>query len=311
MATTANPTVTIGPEFEKQRLFTPLGIEFWDAAQDRPVGDSLLAWAVSPTPGLAPVPAVRTFSGIYAFHGLPGLWDVEHPTSDPVAIGSPPISVPFVIVVLDRLGRYLPQAFSVTLPLPYLGLFLSNEVSSPPGAAARAYLFSSTTRPRPAACAAVRAQVWDKSAKTPASYAAVQATVAGNTWNGIADVNGACVIYFPYPPLGKLSLGSPPGSGQGSIFDTTWPVQVQVRYQPSQVTFPLAGLQGISDAWMQIPSLKSVLQSQGAATIWPTEAGPAVATFSATLQYGTELVLRTGAIVTSSFAGTLLVTGAP
>jgi hypothetical protein len=311
MATTANPTVTIGPEFEKQRLFTPLGIEFWDAAQDRPVGDNLLVWAVSPAPGLSPVPAVRTLSGIYAFHGLPGLWEVEHPSSDPVTNSSPPIAVPFVIVVLDRLGRYLPQAFSLTLPLPYLGLFLSNELSSPPGAAARAYLFSATTRPRPPACAAMRAQVWDKTGKAPASYSALQITVAGNTWNGIADINGACVIYFPYPPLSKLNLGSPPGSGQGSIFDATWPVQVQVRYQPSQVNFPLAGLQGISDAWMQIPSLKSILQSQGAGTIWPTEAGPAVATFSATLQYGTELVLRTGAIVTPSFTATLLVTGAP
>jgi hypothetical protein len=311
MTTTANPAVTVGAAFEKQRLFTPLGIQFWDAAQDRAVDDGLLAWAIAPTPGITPVPAVRTASGIYAFQGLPGLWDIEHPTTDALPPTSPPRSVQFVILVLDVLHRYLPQAFSVTLPLPYLGLFLSNEVTSPQGAAARAYLFSAVSRPTPSGCATVRVQAWDKAANTPAPYSGLQITVAGNTWNGIADENGAGVIYFPYPPLEKLSHGSPPGSGQGSIFDTTWPVQVQIKYQPSKITFPLAGLQGISDAWMQIPSLKSILQDQGAATIWPIEAGPAAATFSATLQYGSVLVLRTGAIQTPSFSGSLVVTAAP
>jgi hypothetical protein len=311
MSLTPNPGVTLGAAFETQRLFTPLGIQFWDAAQDRSVGDNLMVWAVSPAPGLAPVAAVRTLSGIYAFSGLPGLWEVEHPAGEVNLLGSPPRAATFVILVIDRAGRYLPQAFSVTLPLPYRGLFLSNEQSSPPGAAARAYLFSAVTRATPSGCATVRVQVWDKTANAAASYSAVQITVAGNIWNGVADADGGCVIFFPYPPLEKLSLGSPPGSGQGSIFDTTWPVQVQIQYQPSQIKFPLSGIQGIADAWMQVPSLKSILQDQGAATIWPTEAGPAGATFSATLQFGSELVVRTGAIHTASFSGKLLVTAAP
>jgi len=311
MTTTASPVITVGPAFEKQRLFTPLGIQFWDAAQDRPVSDGLQVWAIAATLGFAPIPAVRTLSGIYAFQGLPGLWRVEHPVTDAVLSSSPPIAVPFVILVIDSLRRYLTQAFSVTLPLPYLGLFLSDEVSSPPEAAARAYLFSAVSRPAPDGCATVRLQVWDKATNTAASFAAVQIAVVGNTWNGIADETGACVLYFPFPSLERLILGSPPGTGQGNIFDTTWPVQLAVRYQPSQVKTPLAGLQAIPTAWLQVPSLKSVLEDQGVATIWPTEAGPAVASWNATLQYGTELVLRTGAIQTAGFAGSLLVTAAP
>lgn len=296
---------------ETQRIFTPLGIRFWDFAQDRTVEDGLAAYAVSPVPGLEPIPATRTASGIYAFQGLPGLREVEYPPSNSNSPTSPPRAVPFVIFVYDLLNRYLSQAFTLELPLPYRGIFLSNEVTSPPGAAARAYLFSAPTRSVPSGCAAIRAQLWDKAANAPMKFAALQVSVAGNRWTGISDQNGAVAVLFPYPPLDQLSLGSPPGSGQGSIYNTTWPVSVQIQSQPSQLKFPLGAMTNLPVSWMATPSLKSVLNDQGSATIWNTEAGPPAVTFSATLPYGAELVLRTGAIVTEKFSGSLLITPAP
>lgn len=296
---------------EKQRIFTPLGIRFWDFAQDRTVDDGLVVSAVSPVPGLDPIAAVRTRSGVYAFQGLPGLHDVEYPNSNSGAVTSPPQAIPFVITVTDTLRRYLPQIFTVELPLPYRGVFLSNEVTSPPGAAARAYLFSATSRPVPSGCAAIRAQVWNKGANSPAAYAVLQLMVGGNLWTGIADENGAVAVFFPFPPLERLSLGSPPGSGQGTIYNTTWPVSVQVRSQASKLIFPLATRSNLAPFWLTTPSLKSIMNDQGSATIWSTEVGPPAATFSATLQYDAELVLRTAAIVTDQFSGSLLITPGP
>jgi hypothetical protein len=310
MTTGANAVFQSLVPLETQRIFTALGMRFWDFALDRTVADGLSVSAVSPVPGLGPVAAVRTLSGVYAFHGLPGLRDIEYPRGDSSPITSPPHAIPFVIVVSDLLRRYLPQVFTVDLPLPYRGLFLSNEVTSPPGAAARAYLFSASTRGVPSGCATIRGQLWNKTADAPAAYAALQVTVAGNVWTGIADEKGTVALFFPYPILERLSLGSPPGSGQGNIYNTTWPVAVQVRYQPSKLRFPLAA-SNLSSPWPATPSLKSILNDQSSATIWNTEAGPPTATNTATLQYGVELVLRTGSILTEHFSGSLLVTPGP
>ena len=235
MATGANAVFQNLVPFEKQRIFTPLGMRFWDFALDQTVDDGLRVFAVSPVPGLEPVAAVRTLSGVYAFQGLPGLRDIEYPRGDSSPISSPPHAIPFVIVVCDLLRRYLPQVFTIDLPLPYRGVFLSNEVTSPPGAAARAYLFSASTRVVPSGCATMRAQLWDKAADAPAPHGVLQVTVANNVWTGIADEKGMVALFFPYPLLERLSLGSPPGSGQGNIYNTTWPVAVQVRYQPSKL----------------------------------------------------------------------------
>jgi hypothetical protein len=295
---------------EKQRIFTPLGIRFWDFAQDRTVDDGLVVQAAS-IAGVAPVTAMRTRSGVYAFQQLPGLMEVEYPRENANVPASPPRALSFVIFVHDLLSRFLPQVFSVELPLPYRGVFLSNEVTSPPDAAARAYLFSSPTRPTPSGCASVRAQLLDKSTGAPAAHAVVRVSVAGTVWIGIADASGAVAVYFPYPALDRLSLGSPPGLGQGTIFNTTWPATAQVQSQPSKLTFPLSGMTNLSLSWQNTPGLKSVLNDQAGAPVWTTEAGPSATTFSTTLQFDQEAVLRTGAVSTQGYAGYLLITAAP
>src|SRR5580700_5097492 len=101
MATSANPVFQSLVPLETQRIFTPLGIRFWDFAQDRTVDDGLMVAAVSPVVGLSPIAAVRTRSGVYAFQGLPGLHDVEYPRRGSSGVSSPLRAIPFVIFVSD------------------------------------------------------------------------------------------------------------------------------------------------------------------------------------------------------------------
>ena len=199
----------------------------------------------------------------------------------------------FVITVSDSLGRFLPALFGVDLPLPYRGLFLSNTTGSPNDVDARAYLFSAPTRPVGVGTAAVRVSLQDVDHNQPASYAAVRVVVDGQTWTGIADDEGRALITFPSPLVRRLSLGSPPGSGQGSPSGMTWPVSVEVLYEPSQFRMLLEGTPDVKWPWDQIPSLKSILDSQHTAVIWQTEAGPPAADWTGVLTYGDELVLRT------------------
>jgi hypothetical protein len=296
-----------GVPLETQRIFTPLGIRFWDFVQDRPIDAGLQVSAQALVPGIKPVAAMRTLSGVYAMRGLSGLHDVEYPQEPLDGSTSPPRLIPFVITVADLSRRFLPQLFSVDLPLAYRGIFLSEAITSPPGAVPRAYLFSAPTRAATPGSAVIRADLWDVVAGRPAAHAALRLTVAGNVWNGIADDQGRAAVQFPLPLLEKLSLGSPPGSGQGSIFGTTWPVVVQIPYQPSQLRFPLADLPDIAAPWNRLPSLKSILNEQGTAQIWTSESGPPVSATTATLRYGEELVLSTIFPQPSRLSGWLLI----
>lgn len=304
MATTTGP----GRELETSVVFTPLGIQFWDFALDKPVSDGLQVAAQLKDADYAPAPAMRTVSGNFAFHGLPGLHSVEYPPTSAAAASptsppsSPPTSPPstytFDITILDTLNRFLPTVFSVDLPLGYPGLFLSNVVVSPPGIGAQAYLFSAPDRTVTTGMAAVRADVVVRadlldSSHTPAAFAALQVTIAGQTWTGIADERGRAAVIFPYPRVEKLSMGSPPGTGQGPITNVSWPIQVGVLYQPSKLRYPLSASRDVVWPWNNTPSLKSILDEQQPALIWQQELGPPVQQWLGSLTYGQELVLRT------------------
>ncbi len=292
---------------EQRTVFTVLGIQFWDQTVDQPVTDGLNVMAQLQDADYSPLAAVRTFSGVYAFQGLPSLHDVEYPANGGQTQSSPPKNVPFVVTVLDDLNRFLPLLFRVDLPLPYPGLFLSNDTVSPPGSGARAYLFSAPTRSAGPGIGVIRVDLWDHEADEPAGFAALQVTIDGQVWTGIADDQGRAQIQFPSPLVQRLSLGSPPGIGQGPPSGMSWPVQVQVRYQPGKLIFPLKDSPDVVWPWASTPSLKSILDAQQPALIWQKEAGPPVPTWTGDLFYGEELVLRTAPVVATTVFSTLLI----
>ena len=301
-------TTLPGTPLERFTIFTALGIRFWDFALDVPVTNGLEVSARLAGTQYPPLPAVRTGSGVMAFQGLPGLRDVEYPlTSGNSPASSPPRVLSYVITVADTLRRYLPSLFSVDLPLPYRGLFLSNSIGSPDDADARAYLFSAPTRTVSVGMAAVRTTVWDADADRPAAHAALRVTIDGRVYTGIADEEGRALVAFPSPLVRRLTMGSPPGSGQGSPSGMTWPVTVQALYQPGQLRFPLQATPDAAWPWNITPSLKSILDAQQPALIWQTQAGPPVPQWTGNLTYSVELLLRTVLTNPSALSAVLLI----
>ncbi len=281
-----------GSFLEKSSVFTVLGIQFWDQVLDKQVTEGLQVMAHLANADYEPVVAFRTASGNYAFQGLPCLHDVEYPGAAAPQSSSPLTTFPFVITVRDVLGRYVPMLFGLDLPLPYNGLFLSNETGSP-GAAGHAYVFSAPTRTSQVGIGSIRAELQIKETGQPAAHAAVKVTIDGKQWTGVADDQGSVLVQFPSPLVQKLSLGSPPGSGQGSPMEMSWPVQVEVFCQPAKLRFPLANMADVVAPWDTTPSLKSILDEQQASLVWQTESGPPVPQWSGDFIYGQELVMRT------------------
>jgi hypothetical protein len=275
---------------ERDRTFTPLGIRFWDAALDTPVEAPLAVHAWPAGTAHAPVRAVRSPGGVYAFHALPGQRAAQKPADDeerPESAGEPR---EYAVAVDDPSGRYQPAAFGVTLPLGYRGEFLAGDPdASPPRPTGRAYLFPAATRPVPPGLAAIRADLVDIDTGEPAAWAVLSATVAGVTRTAIADERGRALVLVPWPTPERLRQGSPPVDPHAAA----WPVTLSVRWEPEALRFPFPARAGIPPAWTARPSLKSVLDGQRGALAWPDEAGAPAAEWTDTLVHGRELVLRT------------------
>jgi hypothetical protein len=290
MATGINLTTGPGRPLETLRIFTALGIRFWDLLLNVPIDDGLHVQARLEESSGDPLEARRSLSGVYAFFGLPGMRAAEYP-ADPPDFG-PPRTFNYVVTVSDLLGRFLPAV--LVYSLDQAGRVLVGGVPDPGPDPRVAYLFSAPSRAVPPGIAAVRADLLDKDTGQPAGWAVLRLQIAGQSeaWTGIADERGRVLILFPYPLANRLTLGSPPGSGQGSITEQNWPVTVQARYGPANLRFPLAGVPGLAYPWPVTPSLKSILEDQPPASIWPEDSQ---STFSAaaTLVFGQELVLRT------------------
>jgi len=291
MSTAVNPVSGPGVPLEISRLFTPLGIRFWDLTLNVPVTDGLvvsLRLMNSTAPALHAVP---TPSGVYAFFGLPGLRAVEYP--DGSGQFGPLRTFSYVVSVEDTVGRYLPAVLIYTLD--QTGAVLVNGVPDTTRGARLAYLFSAPGRPIPPGVAAVRAWLVDQ-VNGPAAWAVMHVQVSGQTevWPGIADASGSVLVLVPYPLLDRLQLGSPPGTGQGNIGGESWTVTVSVQYSPAQLTYPLANVPGLSWPFPATPNLKNILEDQKAATIWAGPSAP-VTQLSASLKLGRDLVLRSAA----------------
>lgn len=253
----------------------PLGLRFIDLARGVHVTDGLTvaAWPVGGSrPGLL---AVRSpLSGVFGYRSLPGLrtFEVgERPASDWCA-GDEELSPPaeggpnFVVSVEDKLGRFLPQVLLLCLPRERL-------VEVP--------LFSAPARPPLAGLAVVQGELRDRQAGRPASWAMVTATVDGATYVGISDARGIFTLFIPYasalPPL----QGSPP-HGSTALDQLTWPVGVQVFFQPSRQQL-IAGL--------STPEVRSIL-NQARAEVYDTTTVHGSSVVRA-LHFGQDLVVAT------------------
>jgi hypothetical protein len=270
---------------ERVAIVTPLGIRFWDMAEDEEVRDGLevVAWPAD-QPRKAR-PATQTASGIYAFHGLPGLRAVEYPAGPSAAEASPPLVRRFMVQTRDALGRFLPAVFGVDAP--YRGIYPTETISPltghrPPGF----YLFSAPTRPAGSALAVVRAQLVDELTDAPAAFAVLEIETPGpRVWYGIADVRGTVAVLFPYPTFrGPIGADSPPvipAQPRGQ----RWSVTARVRYAPSALVVPPG---------TTLPELRSIFAQPGA-LIWPALDGGSMPASQLTteLSYGAALILRT------------------
>jgi hypothetical protein len=260
--------------FEQRSTVALLGIRFWDAALDRAISDGLEVLAVPADAGRATA-ALRTPSGIYAFHALPGMRAAVWPDRP----DETPAPRDFTLEVRDRLGRFLPTAFAVTLPLPYRGIYPVDDPNGPLGSSPSGLLlFASPGRKPPAGLAAVRAQLVDAGG-APAAHAVLEIETGGRVFLGVADWRGCVLALFAYPRLPASIAGSLPGPPPES---QRWPLRLRVRYERGAGDAPAEGA---------APDARRVL-GQGPGQIWPASEGPPVDEWEAQLGLGEELVLR-------------------
>lgn len=267
---------------ERQTIFTPLGIRFWDPATDSQVayGLAVRAW---PDGAAEPVrEAFRTASGIYAFQGLPGLRALEYPTGD--GRTSPPPGQRFVVSVEDHQRRFLPVTLRVDVP--FYGIYPTALASSPPGEALPGFFLFSAPWRTATKLAVVRADLVRESTGEPAAHAVLELDVEDSgAWHGMADERGSVAVFFPIPPF-QATLGSSPPGPQAPPQAQQWQVAARVLYEPAHLETP---------AGANVPDLRTIL-TQAAGAIWATAAGAPAAALNATLSFGQDLILRTAGL---------------
>lgn len=270
---------------ERLGVHTILGIRFWDPLYDAQVRSGLrvTAWRAAQTDRV--VHAFRTRSDIYAFQNLPGLRDLEYATDPNIAPLTSPFEVRrYIVQVEDLERRFLPVASAIDLPLPYRGAFPGNGIGSPPGLSPPGFLlFSAASRQRPYWMAGIRGELQDLNSGGPARHAKIQVRVAGRNLFGLSDMEGRFAIHLPYPNIAvDLSTSPPPTLGIGSVYSQSWPVEVEVFYQPdSQIALPSTVLPDYLSILTQ-PLAQVRVQSSISATTW-----------TGMLEYGRELKVTT------------------
>jgi hypothetical protein len=281
-------TLNIQNKGEKITFFTPLGIRFWDRVQNRQISNSLIVTARSEENNSPVTQAFRTTSGIFAFHGLPGLHDAEYPDENFNFDTYP--TRRFFIEVIDMQQQFLPVIFRVRVPMK--GIFPGNSGGSPPeNTLPGFYLFSAPTRSVLPGLAVIRGLIKERVTDSPASYAVLEIRINGKKWYGIADKQGSVSILFPYPKFISTLLTSPPGETVPLPFHRQkWNMTIVVRYEPETLTYPHNG---------EIPELRSIFkQKQG--IIWSTTE-LSVYQLSSDLTFGHEFILRTNDLTESIF----------
>lgn len=288
---------------------TPLGIRCVDLTTQIPVTRGLRITAAAIEGYGRTIVAHTTSSGVYAFHGMPGLHDFEFGMR-PELLNTPPVTSPpfgkeFVIVIEDVEGRYLPSGIILTAP--------RNEIIEVP-------LFSAPSRATVPGLAVVRGSVSDASLLSAdgkprfAAHARVKAeyafTASPNSYATLADARGEFAVHLPFPnplrpPLGMMTT-SPNTTGRKTLGELRWPVTLSFDYQPARQRFVCLRTDGgvevlngpeeeISDAlppgWRCAPELASLLQ-QTAAYIAQPAFSPPIMSLKAEVEFGKETVVR-------------------
>ncbi len=285
---------------EVVRLRCALGLRFRDSAT-RAIVTSGLRVTASPLSGarVEPVEGRANRSGVWTFHGLPGLRAFElgtRPFLDSARF-SPPEPPRFRIEVRDDDGRFLPSAFVAAAS--ERGPFTFTVPASPLEDWSEVPLFSAPERPAPPGCAVIRADLTVRRAglpDEPARAALVRAAaIVRNrrtqpvTALGIANHKGSVSVVVPWPELVTLAELSPPGG---------------LRMDDQGWEFEFAAWQNADAAENGTVDLDRVLARLNEHSDPLSIDGPPLRPFSrATLKYGRELVLPGSAAASSPSPG--------
>ncbi len=263
-----------GRVIEVLNTFTPLGLRFVDSALDQPVRDRLRVSAWPVDGDARPRTARTTPSGVHAFHGLPGLREIEHAVDDDTAHALPMRR--FVVEIVDESNRFVALALEIELPLTYRGVYRlggeSDGIDAVP-------LFSAPQRRRPAWFGVVRGTLHDIDRDRPAAHALVSVIVdGGSPWHGLTDAAGRFAVWLEYPVAAGEMRSTPTAERE-------WSIRLSVRHRAAeQTTLPRTTL----------PDFTSIL-GQSEAHIWsvlPSMGGIASAEWTGTLRYGHDCIVR-------------------
>ncbi|HLK69155.1 MAG TPA: hypothetical protein VKU19_37235 [Bryobacteraceae bacterium] len=264
---------------EELTRVTPFGVRFWDVSTTQAAEPGLSVIIYPPAMPELRSTADVTRKGVYFFHDLPGMRQIEYGSGDDAFWAATPPQIPFTVEVSDPMGRYLPYRFSVLLPVH--GTFgIVDSPLSPILTPDATWLpvFAAPARELGGPIGTVRAVLQDDTAGAPAAWALVTAQIPGSPLMiGLADDRGVLSMMLPYPEPRNSPFASPLGPGSTKLSDQTWPIAISVFYSPGA-------------AGQSIRDLGDILQ-QGAATAWQDTARSAPAG-NYTLQYAKELVLR-------------------
>ncbi|MFZ0544455.1 MAG: hypothetical protein WAM60_03400 [Candidatus Promineifilaceae bacterium] len=279
-----------------------LALQFTDVVTGERVTDGLTvrAWAFDP---VAPQLVQRVDeaekspnSGVYGFRTMPGLKRYE--VGDTVPTGS----LAFVVTVVDRFGRFLPQTRRYDLPLAVPAVQLIP-------------LYSNPNRPTPTGFGAIRVQLVRTTAPAgvppevtviqPAAWARIAVTVPAdnpgdppNLLHGLADGRGMALILVPYPVIASNVL----------LNEAEWSITVGVEYETAalQTDYDLLNIILPDLDQEQTPPFQDTLESQAAAflfgvvnvvnaadQVYSIVGPPNVTERDFTLQFGRSLILRT------------------
>jgi len=222
----------------------PLGVRFWDDVLQTVISDGLRVAAYPEgNPGVR-TEAISNPSGVFVFHGLPGLHSFEFREGQKSWSDLDPWKAavsfrPFCIEVRDNLRRFLPFLLKVQAPNKGMVIWTRGGTISPPERETTfVSLFSAPTRSIPPGMAVLRAELWDPKEKRPAASVLLEATFKGQLLgHGLADEKGCIVLIFPYPEPARLQISPTPGSpprnpGIVSLRDQEWRIELRAFYKP-------------------------------------------------------------------------------
>lgn len=296
-----------------------LALHFSDAVTGQAVtgGLDVRAWrhdAADPRPAHHFTHAERSQqSGIYGFPTLPGLEGYQ------IGETVTPGGLEYLVQIVDRRGRFLPQTRHFALPQ-----------ATPQ--AVESVLFSTLTRPIPTGYAAIYGELLRTSVPAgvppeitvlaPATWARVTvvrpADIPGDpplAFHGYADARGNFVVMIPYPLITDDML----------LDEALWNLDVNVAHDPAAIEVDQALLERllpIADPATRAP-LQATLEAQPAALLFDTVTivdadaqiynviGPLNETqTSLTLQFGQSPVVRTAIDASAEALSELLIQAA-